>query len=212
MNKMKRNLQHFYVFAGWIMMIILPALCGAQSLTDTLDKSLDTLPPMAKDYQWLSYRGKADIIDTGGTHTCNFYMVNRIDSIIYLNVHASGIELMRFVFTPDSVTYVNKLTYQYYKGGYAPFAMLTRLPVNFKMIQAMFNGQEELLPQHQKYSFTYSDYAAVDSLQSFFTRMNFKALDQVIEIDATIKVVRFNVPGPTSIRIPEKFKALPYSE
>ena len=42
-----------------------------------------TVLPMATGYDWITYRGKADITDTGGTRTCNFYMVNRTDSILY---------------------------------------------------------------------------------------------------------------------------------
>ena len=173
-------------------------------------ESIDTLPPVAKDYQWISYRGKADIIDTGGTRSCNFFMVNRTDSLLYLNVHASGIELIRMVFTPDTVTYVNKLTYQYYKGSYAPFRMLTHLPIDFEMVQAAFNGDSEKLPQRQKLSFEYSNFVAVDSSQSFFTEMSFKDLDHVLEIRAALKNVKLNTPGPTSIRIPEKFEELKF--
>ncbi len=169
-------------------------------------QEMDTLPPMAKDYQWLSYRGKVELTDTGGTRNCNFFMVNRIDSIIYLNVHASGIEFIRVVFTPDSFTYVNKLTYQYYKGTYAPLRLLTHIPLDFQMLQALLNGNEEQLPQRQKLSFEYRNFRAVDSTQSFFTEFDFKDLDHVLEIRADLKNIRFNVPGPTSIRIPEKFE------
>lgn len=173
-------------------------------------QELDTLPPMAKDYRWLSYRGKAELTDTGGTRTCNFFMVNRIDSIIYLNVHASGIEFIRVVFTPDSFTYVNKLTYQYYKGTYAPLRLLTHMPLDFQMIQALFNGNDEQLPKRQKLSFDYRNFVAVDSTQSFFTEFDFKDLDHVLEIRAALKNIRFNIPGPTSIRIPEKFEELKF--
>ena len=173
-------------------------------------QELDTLPPMAKDYRWLSYRGKAELTDTGGTRTCNFFMVNRIDSIIYLNVHASGIEFIRVVFTPDSFTYVNKLTYQYYKGTYAPLRLLTHMPLDFQMIQALFNGNDEQLPKRQKLSFDYRNFAAIDSTQSFFTEFDFKDLDHVLEIRAALKNIRFNIPGPTSIRIPEKFEELKF--
>lgn len=173
-------------------------------------QELDTLPPMAKDYEWLSYRGKAELSDTGGTRTCNFFMVNRIDSLVYLNVHASGIEFIRVVFTPDSFTYVNKLTYQYYKGTYAPLRLLTHLPLDFQLIQALFNGNDEQLPKRQKLSFDYRNFAAVDTSQSFFTEFDFKDLDHVLEIRAVLKNIRFNIPGPTSIRIPEKFEELKF--
>ena len=168
----------------------------------------DTLPPMASGYKWVSYRGKAQITDTGGTRNCNFFMVNRVDSILYLNVNASGIEIIRVVCTPDSFIYVNKLTYQYYRGTYGPLRILSHLPIDFQMVQAFFNGDETKLPQHQKLSFEYSDYSAVDSTRSFFNAMTFKDLNHVITINATLKNIKFDVPGPTAIRIPEKFKEL----
>ncbi|MCQ2284015.1 MAG: DUF4292 domain-containing protein [Bacteroidales bacterium] len=182
---------------------------------DSMDMvdSVDTtqLPPMAIDYTWLTYRGKADISDTGGTRTCNFYMVNRKDSILYLNLHAAGIEFVRIVFTPDSITYVNKLTYQYYKGSYAPFRLLTKLPLDFYAIQSAFNGQTEAIEEslrEKRIALEYTDFVALDSAKSFFTQMTFKDLNHLLEIKATSKVIRFDVPGPTSIRIPDKFEAL----
>ena len=169
---------------------------------------IDTLPPMASGYQWISYRGKADITDTGGTRTCSYFMVNRIDSILYLNVHAYGVEIMRMVFTPDSVIYVNKLGYNYYKGTYEPLRLLMGIPVSFNMLQAAFNGDTDKLPKRQKLAFEYHDFVAVDSTRSFFTQLIFKDLDHVLEIQAGLKSIKFDVPGPTSIRIPDKFQAV----
>lgn len=207
-------------YGFWIMGIALmmPIIAYAQttdSLTVADTLSLDTIqiPPMARDYHWLSYRGKADIIDTGGTRSCNFYMVNRKDSILYLNIHSSGIELIRVVFTPDSVTYVNKLTYQYYKGTYLPFKLLMRMPLDFDAVQRLFNGQTEILEdklRERRIELRYEDFVEVDSTRSFFTHFRFKELNRLLEIDAVMKVVRLDVPGPTSIRIPDKFEELKF--
>ena len=171
-------------------------------LTDT------TILPMATGYDWITYRGKADIVDTGGTRTCNFYVVNRTDSILYLNVHAYGIEVMRAVFTPDSVTFVNKLTRQFYQDTYAPVNRYLPFSVDFQTIQALFNGNTEKLPQGQKLSYEYSAFEPVDSVSSFFTEFVFKELNRVIEIRGKIKVVRLNVPGATRIKIPENFERI----
>lgn len=187
---------------------ITPDDSPARPKPDVTPLVLDTLPPMASGYQWISYRGKAQIEDTGGVRNCSFFMVNRVDSILYLNVHASGIEIIRMVCTPDSFIYVNKLTYQYYKGTYAPLRLLSHLPIDFYMIQALFNGEEEKLPQHQKFTFEYNNYSAVDSTRSFFNEMIFKDLNHVITIRAALRNIRFDMPGPTAIRIPEKFKEL----
>jgi len=163
---------------------------------------------MATGYDWVTYRGKADIIDTGGTRTCNFFLVNRTDSILYLNIHAYGVEVMRAVFTPDSIKYVNKLTSQYFLGTYAPFEKYFRIPIDFQMIQGIFNGNTERVPPGQKLSFEYSAFMPVDSTSSFFTEFDFKELNRVLEVKGKIKVVRLNVPGVTSIRIPEKFERI----
>ena len=179
--------------------------------TDSLVVASDTIMlPMASGYDWITYRGKADIIDTGGTRTCNFYMVNRTDSILYLNIHAYGIEVMRAVFTPDSIIYVNKLTSQYYKGTYAPIAAFLPFAVDFQTVQALFNGDTERLPSHQRLSFEYTNFVPVDSTSSFFTEFTFKELNRVIEVRGKIKVIRLNVPGVTSIRIPDKFEPITF--
>ena len=181
------------------------AMVAADSITLPVDTAV---LPMATGYDWITYRGKADIIDTGGTRTCNSYFVNRTDSILYLNIHAYSVEVMRAVFTPDSIKYVNKLTQQYFYDTYASINKVLPFMVDFQTVQALFNGQAEKLPQGQKLSFEYSAFQPVDSTSSFFTEFVFKELNRVIEIRGKIKVVRLNVPGVTSIKVPEKFERI----
>ena len=181
------------------------AMVAADSVTVPVDTAV---LPMATGYDWITYRGKADIIDTGGTRTCNFYFVNRTDSILYLNIHAYSVEVMRAVFTPDSVIFVNKLTQQYFRDTYAPINRVLPFTIDFQTVQALFNGQTEKLPQGQKLSFEYSAFEPVDSVSSFFTEFVFKELNRVIEVRGKIKVIRLGVPGVTSIKIPEKFERI----
>lgn len=201
----------------WLLLLAgLPLLLPAQTRTDTSDfdspghEICDTLPPPAHGYRWISYRGKADIADTGGVRSCSFYYVNRVDSILYLNVNAHGIEVMRIVCTPDTVTYVNMLTYQYYKGSYAPLRRMLKGHVSLRSLQDIFNGDGEKVLANTGFACSYHDYAAIDSTRSFFTTLRLQDLDRLIEITARIKVVRFNTPGPTGIRIPKKFKQLSF--
>jgi hypothetical protein len=199
-----------------LLLAVLPLLLPAQTLPDTSDtqsaghEAYDTLPPLAHDYRWISYRGKADIADTGGVRSCSFYYVNRVDSILYLNINALGIEVMRIVCTPDTVTYVNMLTYQYYKGSYAPLHRILKKPVGLQTLQDIFNGNGEEALANTGFACSYHDYAAMDSTRAFFTTLRLQDLDRLIEITARIKVVRFNIPGPTGIRIPKKFKQLSF--
>ncbi len=198
----------FRIVSLFAALFLLYGSADAQS-ADSVAVPVDTtVLPMATGYDWVSYRGKADIIDTGGTRTCNFYMVNRTDSILYLNIHAYGVELMRVVFTPDSIKYVNKLTQQYFCDTYTPINKFLPFTFDFQTVQALFNGETEKLPQGKKLSYEYSAFAPVDSTSSFFTEFVFKELNRVIEIRGKIKLIRLNVPGVTSIRIPEKFERI----
>ncbi len=184
-----------------------------EQVSATLEtNSLDTLPPVAQGYQWLTYRGKADVTDPEGTRTCNFYMVNRTDSILYLNLHASGIEFIRVVCTPDSFIYVNKLKYEYYKGSYEPLQRISGLPMDFSMIQSVLNGtideETEAALRAKRWEVTPSAYAPLDSARSFFTELTLKDLNRLVEIHAVMKLIRLDVPGPTAIHIPDRFKEL----
>lgn len=198
----------FRIVSLFAALFLLYGSADAQS-ADSVAVPVDTaFLPMATGYDWVSYRGKADIIDTGGTRTCNFYMVNRTDSILYLNIHAYGVELIRAVFTPDSIKYVNKLTQQYFCDTYTPINKFLPFPFDFQTVQALLNGETEKLPQGKKLSYEYSAFAPVDSTSSFFTEFVFKELNRVIEIRGKIKLIRLNVPGVTSIKIPEKFERI----
>lgn len=115
------------------------------------DQPIDTAPKLNYSnfknlyeypYQWLTYRAKVDYTFEGNVGTCNLYFVNRIDSLIYLNINISGIEVVRLVFTPKQVTYVNKLNKTYYQGNYFFIERIAKVPLNFYTIQSLFNGKD----------------------------------------------------------------------
>ena len=200
--------KYFHIVCLFAAAFLLYGNVKAQDADSVVVPADTVVLPMATGYDWITYRGKADIIDTGGTRTCNFFMVNRTDSILYLNIHAYGVEVMRAVFTPDSVKYVNKLTQQYFCDTYTPINRFLPFSFDFQAVQALFNGDTEKLPHGKKLSYDYSAFAPVDSVSSFFTEFIFKELNRVIEVRGKIKVIRLNVPGVTNIKIPEKFERI----
>ena len=207
---MKSFLNILSCFLMVLLMLLTVPVAKAQ-VSDSLALPDDSaVLPMATGYDWITYRGKMDLIDQGGTRSCNFYMVNRTDSILYLNLHAFGVEVLRAVLTPDSVTLVDKLHYQYYKGTYEPISKKLPFSVDFKTAQALFNGDTEKLPQGQGLSFEYLSFEPVDSTSSFFTEFVFKEFDHLLEVQGQIKVIRLNVPGVTAIKIPEKFTPMTF--
>ena len=96
-------------------------------VSELKNQAIDTIPKLQYTnfknlyeypYQWLTYRAKVDYTFEGNVGACNLFFVNRIDSLIYFNINISGIEVVRLVFTPKQVTYVNKLNKTYYQGNY----------------------------------------------------------------------------------------------
>jgi hypothetical protein len=119
--------------------------------TITQIPSLDTIRPLQYSdittinqyqYEWISYRAKTNYAINENNGECNLYFVNKIDSIIYLNINLAGIEVIRMVLTPDEVIYVNKLNKTFYKGDFLLFQKIAGVPVTFDMIQAILNGKD----------------------------------------------------------------------
>lgn len=208
-------------------------------------------------YQWISYKAKVDFTGDKLNNSCQLFFVNKIDSIIYLNFHVSGVEIMRVVMTPELVTLVNKLDHAYYQGDYSIFSKLAGVRADFYFIQALFNkcdfrdfednlqfvNDEQAIwrmvsPLRRHKSTDWSIMQKVDmnpltgELKNEITdlvsgqvvsatylcdttahssRYGTMMLDLPLgglKVTLTTRNVKYNVPGPTSARIPEKFSRL----
>ncbi|MDL2296638.1 DUF4292 domain-containing protein [Bacteroidales bacterium OttesenSCG-928-E04] len=228
------------------------------SLMLQTDSMKALLFPSKIPYDWISYRMKVEVSLDGDNRSVQLFFVNRIDSIIYLNISILGIELIRIVATPDTVTYVNKMSYEYYQGGYLLFKAFTGIDLTFNMLQALFNAVDfadydwnftvddvetevhlfaesrcdtsstrkplclkqhvilnnSLLPscnridipdQGQSLYMSYDQYDySLDF--PFFSIMMIEIPSENIRIRGELKTPKFNIPGPTGIKIPPKFE------
>ena len=213
-------------------------------------------------YQWISYQMKVNLKTHDQELAFQCFFVNRIDSLIYLNLHKSGIELARLVLTPDSLIYVNTLSKEYYRGDYGFLCAVLDLPMDFQMIQALLNACDfphfnpiryqmeadgnwryisplrmrqdqtcSLMQEIDIQPFTqhivnnditdlkslhdvvirYDDYGPVtegDSVHLSFYKMIVEIGDEDVLLQADLKNVRLDVPGPTSIKIPDTFSEI----
>ena len=216
-------------------------------------------------YDWISYQMKVSVKTEEEDLAFQCFFVNRTDSLIYLNLHKSGIELARVVLTPDSVTIVNKLQKEYYKGGYEVFVKMLGFPLTFPMVQSLMNGRDfidcegpfstmaegqqikYIWPQRQcgdlmlmqeilsdsngvllrnelteltggrNAAITYDnprletmnfnpdgDEPRMDSVM-VFDGITVHSDSQGLSLKATLSKLRVNVPGPTSVKIPDSF-------
>lgn len=215
-------------------------------------------PPDTIPYDWISYQMKALISDADETKTLHVFFVNRIDSIIYVNLNLFGIELGRAVATPDTFVFVNKLDKTFYKGDYSYLAALIGFPLDFYMVQSILNGvdfenfTDTLQPVWQDHEWhfiapmrshrtlnlhimqdislnadntiaknevtelsrlqtleiSYFDYLQTKEACKFFSRLTLNLEQQETVINIELKNLKINVPGPTRITIPQKFKPI----
>lgn len=159
-------------------------------------------------YNWVSYRGPAEIVFDGKKYQCNYYLVNRTDSILYLNLNFMGIEIARLVATPKEVIFVNKLSSEYYQGDYSFVEKYLKAKADFYTLQAVFNGDEAKLRTYSDFSFNYHSYINPADQRPFFDNFSISMNGGQRKLDAQVKNLKFNIPGPTSIKIPEGFKEM----
>jgi uncharacterized protein YpmB len=209
-------------------------------------------------YQWLSTRIRAEIGADGEQQKATIFLVNRKDSLIYINISKFGIEGARAVITKDSVKYMNRLEMTYYVGDYSIFYKMFGVHLNFNMMQSLilacdftnFDKPTEFVEKDGKLTFTLtqrkhrSDNIRINQNLVFSkdlkkvlqneiedARTMQKAIVQYVDFQEVDKVLlplnwnisvpganlkatfvneslRLNVPGPTSIRIPDRYKPI----
>lgn len=245
-----------------------PILRAELQLSDSLPTLLsqNQNPTLWKNqHAWISYQMKVSVKTEEEDLAFQCFFVNRTDSLIYLNLHKSGIELMRVVLTPDSVILVNKLQKEYYRGNYQLFKAIFNIPLTFTMIQSILNGtdftecegrfstvaeeqqikyiwpqrqcgtmavmqeitadknglllrndltelasgREVLLtynnPRIEEVNFTPEAAEAQMKPFALFDGFTLTIASEEVTLKADISKLKVNVPGPTSIKIPDSF-------
>ncbi len=97
------------------------------------------------DYEWFSSRADATIINTDTDrelYKLSLFIVNKKDSIIYININKMAIELARVILTLDSVKYINHLNSTYYVGNYAIINKILKYPIDFYMLQSLLMNKD----------------------------------------------------------------------
>lgn len=219
-------------------------------------------PLWENHYDWISYQMKINMREDDEQLAFQCFVVNRTDSLIYLNLNKSGIELARVVLTPDSVILVNKLEKQFYRGDYSIMNKMFGFPLDFQMAQSILNARDFqgfannlqkvedgsmvklISPQRSNVAgtisimqemlvgengvlltndvtdlktlrdvvITYCNYVYTPGSQEnqtadlrFFSKMKININTEDVVIEADISKVKVNVPGPTSIKVPDSF-------
>lgn len=197
----------------------------AHSLRDTVETVKSYVPPVR---QWLSLRGNAEVRFSGAEEglTVNYFAVLAKDSLLYLHVSKFGIEFARACCTPDSLTVLLHTSQSYWQGAYSLFYGTLGIPLNFKMLQDLLLLSQEL-PGKQVdsagfptqavwkagdtatlFTVDYARYenAGQDSLAVYYPQeMRLRVPEAEVEVRLQHRAVKVDVPGPSSLKIPEKY-------
>ena len=244
-NKIKKDSRYWFVVLVLFLSVSgcktkqkIPAISSNETKKEADIPKPKTASPQITylNYEWLSYRMSVDMLDYSSkkvTMNVSAFFVNRKDSIMYIAISKLGIEGARIVITPDTVKYINHLENTYYSGDYSFLNKFVGFNVNFKMLQAIFAGEDikgfnpNIISQEIKIEDSkitqnnikevktqisllvqYGNYAPVDTLQSFFQQMELSVPSEKLLLSIKVRNTSINVPGPTSIKIPDKYKPL----
>lgn len=237
----------------------IPLKTSTNQKNNNSSKTLD-LTNNQINYQWFSTRIQAVIGTAEESQSIQLFVVNKKDSIIYVNISKFFIEVSRAVITRDSVKFMNKIDMTYYVGDYSIFHKLFGVNLNFDMMQSLFiasdfrefdnnfvvsdgdstitysamsnvhkkdnikinqsivyskstksiysNSIEDISTQ-QKAIITYAQYQTIDSLK-FPQYWQIEIPGVKMKASFFNESLRFNVEGPTSIRIPDRYKPISF--
>jgi hypothetical protein len=221
MNKTVNNKIRLIAFWGVVISLIgcktkqtvLSATATEQNVqTETLVGKTDTLQCKRLNYNWITYRANVSIasFETKKENlNVVIFVVNRKDSIIYATLSKMGIEGARFVLTPDTVKFLNHLSSNYYVGDYALLDKLIGFKTNFYMMQSLLTGEDISEEAKSFLQANYGNFTNIDS-QQFFQQADFVVEREDLWLSITVKNIKLNEAGPTSIRIPEKYTPIKY--
>ncbi|MCX6259062.1 MAG: DUF4292 domain-containing protein [Bacteroidia bacterium] len=93
-------------------------------------------------YNNLLIKFSADYSGKDESHTLNGVIRIKKDTMIWVSVSAIlGIEVARFIFTPDSVKYVNKLDDTYYLGNYSLIDRMLHARIDYYTLQSLITDE-----------------------------------------------------------------------
>lgn len=200
------------------------------------------------------YSTRATITLSSSNDEISAFIVNRRDSVLYVNINKFGIELARAVFTPDTISIVNRFEKTYYKGDYSIIYKLYGFSLSYNMVQAIVLGEpfrdfkpvsksvtqtdstfiistprsvdvfsktaiNQMLVLDKKEHVIVSNwvkdiatqqvvtisYAKYEQIETFRFPSNYTIELPTQSIQIVTKSSKVNVPGPTSLMIPQKY-------
>ena len=98
---------------------------------------LDSLHASNLSCDWLSIKYDVSFKSTKNSDSFKMYVRMKRDSAIWVSATYYAVEVARFLFTPDTVKYIDRRNNKYYIGNYDYITEQFQIDANFEMIQAL---------------------------------------------------------------------------
>lgn len=133
------------------------------------------------DYENLSLKINAKVINSDKTHNLNISYRNIKDSVIWINInHNTGIPVARFLITPDSTKMLNRIDKKYLAMSNQQIVLKFGYDISFDMIQSIFTAQLVNLEPRKEAIQTYKHYKVYqDSGQYVLQNIKKKKLNRL---------------------------------
>ncbi len=142
------------------------SFCSINKTTKILsDSSLNTteiierINHKKKHSQWLSLRGRVNIIQNNKSMSFNVQIKNRRDSIIWLSASGPlGIEIIRAQLTPTSIYMMNKINKTFFTRPVSEVKNLLNFELSFYDVQDVLNANPKRLKNFYDLQLTKTGY------------------------------------------------------
>lgn len=101
------------------------------------EEIIDSVKQHALRLEWISIKMDVEFKTPKISDSFKMYVRMKSDSAIWVSATYYAVEIARFLFTPDSVKYMDRKNNQYYVGGYEYLQHLFQVEANFDMLQSL---------------------------------------------------------------------------
>lgn len=98
---------------------------------------LDSIQVNNVSCDWLSIKYDVDFKSPTASESFKMYLRMKRDSAIWVSATYYAVEVARFLFTPDSVKYLDRRNNKYYTGDYGYIMEKFEIDANFELLQSL---------------------------------------------------------------------------
>lgn len=109
---------------------------------------VDSLRASDLHCDWMSIKYDVEIKTSKVDDSFKLYARIKEDSVIWISATYYAVEIARFLFTPDSVKYMDRRNNQYYVGGYEYLTDKFMIEADFSTLQSLITGNGASIIDH----------------------------------------------------------------